>query len=344
MKARLILENGTVFNGNMFGAYKDVVGEVIFTTDVVGYQEIITNPAYTGQIVTMTFPVVGNYGINFEDMVSDKAGLTALIVREKCDYPSNFRNEMTLDDFLKQQDVVGLEGIDTRALTRIIRNNGTMKAVIASENVSDEKIKEMFEGYENSDVVSKVTTKEKYVVNELGAHNVAFVDMGEKDLALKDFSARNCRITVYPADASADEILAENPETVFVSNGPGSPKDVMQTVETVKELIGKTAICGVNMGHEIIALALGGEVEKLKFGHHGASYPVKDTQSGKAYITVQNHNYYVSKLPSDTTETFVNINDKTNEGFKHNSLPIQSVQFTPSDVAAMFEKFLKGGK
>lgn len=344
MKARLILENGTVFSGSMFGACRDVVGEVIFTTEVVGYQEIITNPAYTGQIVAMTFPVVGNYGINFEDMASDKAGLTALIVREKCDYPSNFRNEMTLDDFLKQQGVVGLEGIDTRALTRIIRNNGTMKAVIASENISDEKIKEMFDGYDNSNAAAKVTTKEKYVVNELGAHNVAFIDMGEKDLVIKEFSAKNCKVTVYPADTSADEILSENPELVFVSNGPGAPTDAEKTIETVKELIGKTAVCGVCMGHQIIALAMGGKVEKLKFGHHGASYPVKDMQSGRAYITAQNHNYYVSELPADTTETFVNINDKTNEGFKHNSLPVQSVQFYPADTAVMFEKFLKGGK
>ncbi|MCH5186550.1 MAG: glutamine-hydrolyzing carbamoyl-phosphate synthase small subunit [Oscillospiraceae bacterium] len=348
MDAQLILENGSRFTGRMFGECKNVVGEVVFTTGMTGYQETVTDPSFTGQIVTMTFPLIGNYGINLEDMESEKAALTALVVRENCEYPSNFRNEMELSDFLKREGVVGLEGIDTRALTRIIRKHGVMKGIITSDPLSDDEIEKMFKSLDNSDVIMRVTTKKKYVVNPAGKPHVVFIDMGAKHGILRDLKARGCKITVFPANASADEILAENPNLVFISNGPGDPLDAPGTVDTAKALIGKIPMCGICMGHQIIGLALGCKTQKLKFGHHGGNHPVKDISTGRVYITSQNHNYIVSELPPDVVTTFINVNDGTVEGIAHKTLPIQSVQFHPEaspgpkDSSFLFDRFLKG--
>lgn len=347
MDAQLILENGKRFNGKMFGAVRDVVGEVVFTTGMTGYEETLTDPSYTGQIVTMTFPLIGNYGINFEDMEADKAGLTAFIVREKCDFPSNFRCEITLDDFLKQQGVVGLEGIDTRALTRVLRNHGCMKGVIMQGNPSDEEVKALMDTLDNSDVISRTTVKESYTLNENAKTNVAFIDMGAKDGILNKLEIRDCKITVFPADVKAETILNIKPDLVFISNGPGDPLDAPNTVDTVKELLGKVPICGICMGHQIIGLALGAKTKKLKFGHHGANHPVKDLTNGNVFITSQNHNYIVSDLPEDVVETFVNVNDGTCEGIAHRTLPVQSLQFHPEacpgplDMDFLFDRFLK---
>ena len=346
MNAQLILENGTRFSGKIFGAVKNIVGEVVFTTGMTGYQETLTDPSFAGQIVTMTFPLIGNYGINLEDMEADKVNLKAFIVREKCDYPSNFRNEMTLDDFLKQQDVVGLEGIDTRALTRILRNSGVMRGVITVGEISDAEADKLINELDNSNVIMDTTTPEPYILNRRGKKNVAFIDMGAKDGILRDLEKRDCRISVFPADVKADEILKINPELVFLSNGPGDPLDAPGTVDTVKQLIGKMPICGICMGHQIIGLALGAKTEKLKFGHHGGNQPVKDFVTGRVYITSQNHNYIVSDLPEDVHQTFVNVNDGTCEGIAHNTLPIQSVQFHPEaspgplDTGFLFDRFL----
>lgn len=347
MKARLILENGASFDGFMFGDIKNVAGEIVFTTGMTGYQETITDPSFAGQLVTMTFPLIGNYGINFDDMESRKPALNALIVREKCDYPSNFRNELSLSDFLEQQHVTGLEGIDTRALTRIIRDNGVMKGVIAADGTSEEEIKQLFDGLDNSNVILRTTAPEKYVINEAGTTKVAFIDMGAKDGILRDLAKRGCRITVYRADVSAQEILAEEPDLVFLSNGPGDPLDAPGTVDTVKALFGHVPVCGICMGHQIIGLALGGKTKKLKFGHHGGNHPVKDMKTGKVFITSQNHNYIVSDLPDGVIESFVNVNDGTCEGIRHTTLPIQSVQFHPEaspgplDTGFLFDRFLE---
>jgi carbamoyl-phosphate synthase small subunit len=346
MKAQLILENGVKFEGSVFGAVKDVVGEVVFTTGMTGYQETLTDPSFAGQIVTMTFPLIGNYGINLEDMEADKVNLTAFVVREKCDYPSNFRNEMTLDDFLKQQGVVGLEGIDTRALTRILRNHGVMKGAIVTGEVSESEVQKMINKLDNSGVIMKTTTPEPYVLNWRGTHNIAFIDMGAKDGILRDLEKRGCRISVFPANVSPEDILAIEPELVFLSNGPGDPLDAPNTVETVRALIGKLPICGICMGHQIIGLALGARTEKLKFGHHGGNQPVKDFVTGRVYITSQNHNYIVADLPEGVHQTFVNVNDGTCEGIAHDTLPIQSVQFHPEaapgplDTGFLFDRFL----
>ena len=347
MRAQLILESGERFSGEMFGEIKDIVGEVVFTTGMTGYQETLTDPSYAGQIVTMTFPLIGNYGINLEDMEADKVNLTAFVVREKCDYPSNFRNEMTLDDFLKQQGVVGLSGIDTRKLTKIVRNSGVMKGVIVRGEPTDDEVRALLLSLDNSDVIMRTTTREKYILNRRGDKHVAFIDMGAKDGILRELQKRKCKITVFPANASYEEIMEVKPDLVFLSNGPGDPLDAPGTVDVVKKLIGKVPVCGICMGHQVIGLALGCKTEKLKFGHHGGNQPVKDLTTGKVYITSQNHNYIVSDLPDDVLETFINVNDGTCEGIAHKTLPVESVQFHPEaapgplDVGFLFDRFLK---
>ncbi len=346
MKAELILENGARFAGELFGDIRETVGEVVFTTGMTGYQESITDPSFAGQIVTMTFPIVGNYGTNSFDMESEKASMNALVVREKCDFPSNFRCEKTIDEFLKEQGVVGLSGIDTRALTRILRNYGVMRAAIVTGEVSDEEAMRRINELDNSNVIMQTTTKRKYVYNEEGKHNVAFIDMGAKKNILRDLAARDARLTVFPANAGAEEILAGKPELVFISNGPGDPLDAPGTVDTVKQLIGKVPVYGICMGHQIIGLALGGKTKKLKFGHHGGNHPVKDHKTGRVFITSQNHNYIVSDLPEDVIETFTNVNDGTCEGIRHKTLSVESVQFHPEaapgplDTGFLFDRFL----
>ena len=348
MKAQLILENGMRFSGTVFGAEKNIVGEVVFTTGMTGYQETLTDTSFSGQIVTMTFPLIGNYGINLEDMEAKHTNLKAFVVREKCDFPSNFRNEMNLDDFLRQQGVVGIEGIDTRALTRVIREAGTMKGVIMQGEPSDEEVNVLMNSLDNSHVIMDTTAEQVYTLNETGRPHVAFIDMGAKQGIIRDLLKRGCKITVFPANIPASVIEEANPDLVFLSNGPGDPLDAPGTVDTVKQLIGKYPICGICMGHQIIGLALGCETKKLKFGHHGGNHPVKDLTTGNVFITSQNHNYIVADLPDTVEETFINVNDGTCEGIRHKTLPIQSVQFHPEaspgplDTGWLFDRFLKG--
>lgn len=349
-EARLVLENGCTFDGRAFGYIHDVCGEVVFTTNMTGYQETLTDPSFCGQIVVMTYPLIGNYGINFEDMESDAPALTGFIVRERCDYPSNFRTEMDLDGFLRQNRIMGLEGIDTRALTKMIRNNGCMKGIITvRRSLSDADAKEMFDALDNSDVISRVSTKSTYNIKGSGK-KVAFIDMGAKAGIIRDLKKRGCDITVFPYNASAADIEAINPDLVFISNGPGDPTDVPETINTVKSLIGKYKICGICMGHQIIGLALGCKTEKLKFGHHGGNHPVKNLETGQVFITSQNHNYIVSDLPGDVEELYVNVNDGTCEGIKHKTLPVRSVQFHPEaspgplDTGWIFDYFLGEGE
>lgn len=347
MKGQLILENGARFSGELFGDVKDIVGEVVFTTGMTGYQETLTDPSFAGQIVTMTFPLIGNYGINLEDMEAKHTNLKAFVVREKCSHPSNFRNEMNLDDFLKEQGVVGLEGVDTRALTRIIRDSGVMKGVIMKGEPSEAKIASLMDTMDNSHVIMDTTTEQIYTLNEEGKTHIAFIDMGAKDGILRDLVKRGCKITVFPANIPSALIEDVSPDMVFISNGPGDPLDAPNTVDTIKALIGKYPICGICMGHQIIGLALGCKTKKLKFGHHGGNHPVKDLTTGKVYITSQNHNYIVSDYPDEVEETFINVNDGTCEGIRHKLLPIQSVQFHPEaspgplDTGWLFDRFLK---
>ncbi len=347
MKAQLILENGMRFSGEMFGDIKNVVGEVVFATGMTGYQEELTDPAFAGQIVTMTFPLVGNYGINLEDNESKHTSLNALVVREKCNYPSNFRNEMDIDDFLKSEGVVGLEGIDTRALTRVLRDAGSMKGAIMQGEPTDEEALAFINTFDNKNVMMSVTTKKTYVLNEKGTTHVAFIDLGTKESILKRITDCDCKVTVFPANATSADIEKVNPDIVFVSSGPGNPNDAPGTIETIKALLGKYPIRGICMGHLVIGLALGCKIQKMKFGHHGGNQPVKDTKTGKVYITAQTHNYVLCDYPQGVEEIFVNVNDGTCEGIMHKEYSVQSVQFHPEaspgphDTLMLFDTFLK---
>lgn len=349
VKAELILENGQHFRGNAFGYIKETVGEVVFTTGMTGYQETLTDPSFAGQIVTMTYPLIGNYGINLEDMESRKPFLKGFIVREKCNVPNNWRCEMELDGFLKQNRIMGLEGIDTRALTRVLRDNGTMRGIITTriDDLTPSQIQQKFDTYTNEFAVKEVTCDEKYTINGKGTH-LAVLDCGIKQGILRDLAKRGCKLSVFPAFSSAEDILSVEPDAIFLGNGPGDPKDIPTVTAVVKQLIdsGKPVL-GICLGHQLISLALGCNTKRLKFGHHGGNHPVKDVKTGRVYITSQNHNFVVCDLTDDVEPTFINVNDGSIEGIKHKTKPIYSVQFHPEaspgplDTQVLFDRFLK---
>ena len=346
MKGKLILQDGTVFEGKAFGCLENSVGEVVFNTSMIGYGEVLTDPSYYGQIVTMTYPLIGNYGINLEDVESKGVHVKGFIVREKSDAPNNFRCEMDIDTYLKQNKVIGLEGIDTRALTKILRNNGTMKGIITLENATLEDVKSKLDSFDNTQAVKTVTRKEAEYIKGSGT-KVAVMDFGVKENILRSFKERNCDITVFPAATKPEEILGINPDLIFLSNGPGDPEDLEDVIENIKGLVGKKPIAGICLGHQLLALALGGQTSKLKFGHRGGNHPVKDLEENKIFITSQNHGYYVSQMPENMEVTHVNLNDNTVEGMRHKELPIYSVQYHPEacpgpkDNDYIFDKFLK---
>ncbi|MCO6002861.1 carbamoyl phosphate synthase small subunit [Clostridium perfringens] len=346
MKAKLILENGVVFEGKAFGYLKECVGEVVFNTGMTGYQEVLTDPSYYGQIVTMTYPLIGNYGINLEDLESKEPKVRGFIVREKCQYPNNFRCELELETYLAQNKVLGLDCIDTRALTKILRNNGTMKGIIVLDNSNLEDVKDKLEAFSNRDAVSIVSTNEKYEISGEGK-KVAIIDFGIKQNIIRNFVKRGCNVTVFPYDFKAEEVLEINPDLVFLSNGPGDPEDMGEAVNEIKKIVGKKPIVGICLGHQLLALTLGGETKKLKFGHRGCNHPVKDLINNRVHITSQNHGYYVATLPENMEITHVSMNDGTVEGMKHKELPIFSVQFHPEacpgpkDSEYIFDEFMK---
>ncbi len=375
MKAILALEDGTIFEGTAFGAAGEKAGEVVFNTSLSGYQEILTDPSYKGQIVTMTYPLIGNYGINEVDVESARPNAEGFIVRENSRIASNFRSTGRLDNYLKDHGIVGIEGIDTRMLTRRLRNKGSLKGIISTVDLDHKslvkKAKES-QGVEGVDLVKVVTCKEPYVWNESAAskmtndecrmtnvgaaprHNckyhVVAYDFGIKYFILRHLAAANCKVTVVPADYPAEKVLAMDPDGIFLSNGPADPAAVTYAIANIKKLVGKKPIFGICLGHQLLGLALGGKTYKLKFGHHGGNQPVMDLATRKVAITAQNHGFAVDidSLPKGTVElTHINLNDKTVEGMRCLKIPAFSVQYHPEagpgphDASYLFKQFVE---
>ncbi len=350
MKAFLILEDGTVFTGTSIGSTRDMISEIVFNTSMTGYLEVLTDPSYAGQAVVMTYPLIGNYGIT-PDMESLKAWPDGYIVRELSRMPSNFRCEGTIQDFLRKYDIPGIAGVDTRALTKILREKGTMNGMITTnENYDLDEVISKLKNYKVEGVVSKVTCEEKYVLEGTGK-KVALLDLGAKKNIAKSLNDRGCEVTVYPADTTAEEIIASNPDGIMLSNGPGDPAECTSIIKEIKKLyetdIPIFAIC---LGHQLMALATGGTTYKLKYGHRGGNHPVKDLQTGRVYISSQNHGYVVDEEkidPNVAVPAFKNVNDGTNEGLAYVGKNIFTVQFHPEacpgpqDSGYLFDRFLE---
>ena len=346
-KAYLVLEDGHVFEGERFGADGETVGELVFNTGMVGYIETLTDPCFYGQIVMQTFPLIGNYGMIEEDTQSDKCYLSGLVVREWCEEPSNFRSEGTIDEYLKKQNIVALCNVDTREITQIIREKGVMNAKIVDE-VTDG----IFDSVKEYKIVGAVKNTAKQEKKEIDCENTkltaAVIDFGETRNIAENLSSLGCRTVILPYDTSAQEILASGFDGVVLSCGPGDPNELKEAVKETAELVGKLPVFGIGLGHQVLALAMGGETEKLKFGHRGANQPVKDLSNGKTYITSQNHGYAVKadSLKNKGEETFVSVNDGTNEGMNYPEYNAFSVQFHfeecsgPKNPALLFEKFM----
>lgn len=351
MKAFLILSDGTVFEGTNIGADKEVISEIVFNTSMTGYLEVLTDPSYAGQAVVMTYPLIGNYGICQKDMESEKPWPDGFIVRELSRVPSNFRSEYSIQNFLKKNNIPGIEGIDTRALTKILREKGTMNGMITTnENYNLDEILPKLKEYTTGKVVEKVTCKEQYVLPGDG-FKVALMDFGAKKNIARSLNNRGCEVTVYPALTTAEEILAANPDGIMLSNGPGDPKECVSIIKEIKKLYDSNVpIFAICLGHQLMALATGADTHKMKYGHRGANHPVKDLQTGKVYISSQNHGYVVDMDTLDdkiARPAFINVNDKTNEGLEYIGKNIFTVQFHPEACAGpkdsdyLFDRFME---
>ncbi|MGN1458459.1 MAG: carbamoyl phosphate synthase small subunit [Acutalibacteraceae bacterium] len=348
-KAYLILENGDIYEGFAFGAEKEIVGELVFTTAMTGYLETLTDPSYYGQIVCQTFPLIGNYGVIPSDFESKKPALKAYIVREWCQRPSNFRCEGVIDTFLKQADVPGLYGIDTRCLTKTVREYGVMNAKITYTK-PDQNSFEGLKDYRVINAVKSVTIDKPETFNaENAKYNVVLMDFGAKKNICRELVKRGCNVTVVPGNTTAEEIKAMNPDGIMLSNGPGDPAENTGIIEQLRILCeAKIPTFGICLGHQLLALSQGAKTEKLKYGHRGANQPATDTQTGRVYITSQNHGYAVvaSSLPENAYESFVNANDGTCEGVTYTDMPAFTVQFHPEacggplDTSFLFDKFI----
>lgn len=366
MQAALVLETGRIFLGESFGAKGEAWGEVVFNTGMTGYQEVLTDPSYAGQMVCMTYPLIGNYGINDSDYQSQKIQVQGFIVKEAACNPNHWQSEGNLAQALEQEGIVGIKGIDTRALTRLIREHGVLRGVITTElDHLEELLVGLPEWEVPSDVVAQVSTKEVYTLSpstgkddlennlsgfERGSEpfRVVVLDFGIKANILRAMQEKGFNLTVVPYSTSAEEILAYQPDGVFLSNGPGDPKVVTVGVETIAKLAGQLPIFGICLGHQLLTLALGGDTYKLKYGHRGGNQPVQDLQTEKVTITSQNHGYAVAEeslLGTELEVTHQNLNDQTVEGMKHTSLPVFSVQYHPeagpgpNDSLYLFDQF-----
>lgn len=398
MKAFLILEDGTVFTGTSFGAAKEVISEIVFNTSMAGYPEVLTDPSYAGQAVCMTYPLIGNYGVCLEDMESVRPWPDALIARETCHVPSNFRSDESLDAFMKKYDIPGISGIDTRALTKLLREIGTMNGMVTTDEHYDlQIILPQLKKYTCGKVVEKVTCKEKYTVpgakdlsengpisghaffdsNEYEKYQdgdksckekrpslvrnlngqglkIGLLDVGLKENIVRSLSMRGCDVTVYPAWTPAAEILADQPDGIMISNGPGDPKECTSIIAEVRKLYeSNVPIFAICLGHQLMALATGSDTFKLKYGHRGGNHPVKDLTTGRVYISSQNHGYAVDESsvnPAIAEPLFVNVNDGTNEGLVYKGKNIFTVQFHPEacpgpqDSGFLFDRFLENIK
>lgn len=345
-KVYLTLQNSDVFEGYRFGADGDITGELVFSTSMVGYVETLTNPSNFGQIVVQTFPLIGNYGVMRADAESEKAWVSAYIVREICEQPSNFRMEETLDAYMKEQGIVGVYGIDTRQLTKVIREDGVMSARISDKPLDFEELEDLAD-YCIKDAVKTVAPKTKgYFEAENAKYTVALWNFGAKNSTIYELVQQGCNVISMPADSTAKEILETGADGIVVSDGPGDPEENKTSIEEIKKLLGKKPIFGIGLGHQLVALALGANTMKQKYGHHGGSQPVRCQKSGKVYISAQNHDYTVM---TDTIKTgkisFVNVNDGTCEGIDYDDLNAFTVQFVPESCSAgneenpLYQKF-----
>ncbi|MBP5289015.1 MAG: glutamine-hydrolyzing carbamoyl-phosphate synthase small subunit [Clostridia bacterium] len=345
-KAYLILKNGTVFEGTKIGADTESIGEVVFTTGMEGYLETLTDPSYAGQIVVQTFPLIGNYGVIFPDF-EGKCAVKGYVVRSLCDAPSNFRSEGELNAFLKEEGVCGICGIDTRALTKILREEGVMNGMISDSPAPPAKA---IEDYAVTGVVAQVTSGEKqeFPPETPEKYRVALLDYGAKKSIVKNLQKRGCRVLSFPADTPAEELLEADPDGIMLSNGPGDPAENVFEIEQIRKLIGKKPLFGICLGHQLTALAMGGRTVKLKYGHHGANQPVKELRGARTYITSQNHGYAVlaDSLAGVGEELFINANDNSCEGMEYPGLNAFTVQFHPEanggphDTEFLFDRFL----
>ncbi|MCX7823024.1 MAG: glutamine-hydrolyzing carbamoyl-phosphate synthase small subunit [Syntrophobacterales bacterium] len=367
--ALIVLEDGTVFKGRAFAGSGKALGEVVFNTGMAGYQEILTDPSYKGQMVVMTYPLTGNYGINAEDMESSEIQVEAFIIKEYQDFPSNWRSEKTLSEFLEEHGKIGIEAVDTRAITRHIRLAGAMRGIIATEVEDTPEVRKRlleevleFPGLVGIDMVKRVTCKEPYLwvnnrpnpgirhwLRDHPGFRIAAFDFGIKYNILRNLERQGCQVLVFPAETTAEEILSYDPDGIFLSNGPGDPAAVTYAIKTTRALLGSRPMFGICLGHQLMGLALGGRTFKLKFGHRGVNQPVKDLTTGKIEITSQNHGFCVdpdslSHLPVKFTH--INLNDETLEGLEHREIPAFSVQYHPEaspgphDATYLFERFI----
>lgn len=350
MKRQLILEDGSCFVGEAFGGDDYQVGELVFNTGMSGYQEVLSDLSYCSQIVLMTYPMIGNYGINRDDFESIDPAIFGFVVGEHCEHPSNFRSILTLDEFLKQKNIPGLSGIDTRALTKKLREIGTMRAVMTDLDVDIEAVVTQLKAtpYPNNQV-QMVSTQKPFMIPSRGK-KVVLLDFGAKQGIVRELSKRGCDLTVLPYNSSAADILSLNPDGVMLSNGPGNPKDVSEAISTIRELVGKVPIFGICLGHQLISLACGANTTKLKFGHRGSNHPVVNLANGKVEITSQNHSFAVDEASLEGTGLKVShraLNDKSVEGVKHEKYPIFSVQYHPEaspgpeDSNYVFDQFIE---
>lgn len=350
MEGILYLEDGTVYRGKGFGKIGTSSGELVFNTSITGYQEILTDPSYAGQVITMTYPLIGNYGVNRFENESDKISARGLVVKNVSKIASNYMSEMSIQDMLTKMNIVGISDVDTRSITRKIRSVGAQKCVISNEDISINDLKQLILKEKNKAdyYMNEVSIKEPLHISGNGPR-VVVMDFGVKKNIINNLKARNCDITILPYDASYEEIESLRPDGVFLSNGPGDPKTVTEAIDTVKKVIEVYPTFGICLGHQILALALGGDTYKMKYGHRGDNHGVYDIYKDKAYITSQNHGYAVSaeSLSGKEVEiTHINLNDNTVEGLQHKELPVFSVQFHPegaagpTDTSYLFDKFV----